>query len=543
MEMPKFRDFTQREMEEINHLFEPYLFYETLPGGERYFECSSCNKSFEARYKKLMTNDDYELLRVGHNETVRCPVCGRVCTVKNKGKAKGCKNLYEEQRVVAIHKINKNYVQAIGRIAYKSYNYDYRPRIRFLNYNQSNYIFRPGKAVQYKKDSYYYGPHQTKVASESFTPKTGMSYWQICDNSYTVFGIKNLCSTFLRYNRLLEYVDHYTETRNKKGCRVIEPPMMRYLCRFCEYPQIEILQKLGFWEVIENLVEAGMKSFPFVNWKAKDLAGFFKMSKQDFKLFHENGGDLDLLKVKAEIKKLTGNCDIAKAIKWCKKMPDTGRKLYYFENVRDIAPDLDIFKKINYIYKQAQKLNQSLDSTRFEFRDYLDMAKKLKYDLKEEVVLFPKNIKQAHDTATEVFNAYLAEKKAKEDKERKEKAKKTLKEYKKVYSFSDGKFCIMVPTTTEEIITEGREQHHCVGGYAARHLEGYLAICFLRSCSEPDKALYTIEMHGKKVQQIQGYGNKTPLTPEAKEFFEKWKAWVKSGSKRDRQGNPKLITA
>lgn len=541
MEMPKFRDFTKAEMEEINRLFTPYLFYETLPSGARYYECSSCNQSFEAEHKKLMTNDDYELLRVGHNESVRCPLCGRYCTVKNKGKAKGCKNLYEEQRVVAIHKINKNYVQAIGRVAYKSYSYDYRPRIRFLDYNQSNYVFRPGKVIQYKKADYY-GTYQVKTASEPFTPKTGMCYWQVRDNSYTVMGIASLCGTFLRYNRLLEYISHYTEKREKLGHTVIEPPMMRYLCRFCEYPQIEILQKMGYWSVIEPLVEAGLKSFPLVNWRAKTVTDFFKMTKQEFKLFRENNGDLDFLKLKAEIKKITGEADIKKTLKWRNLLPKVSM-LYYLESVCEILPKEDVYKKLKYIYKQAQKSGDNLDTARYNFKDYLSMAKTLKYDLKEETVLFPKDLRQAHDTVTEVFNAYLAEKKAKEQKELEENAKKAMKKFKKLYCFSDGDFFIMVPTTTEEIIKEGREQHHCVGGYAARHLGGALAICFLRSCEEPDKALYTIEMHGKKVQQVQGYGNKTPLTPEAKEFFEKWKAWVKNGSKRDRQGNPKLITA
>lgn len=541
MEMPKFKDFTKAEMEEINRLFTPYLFYETLPGGERYFECSSCNKSFEVRYKKLMINDDYELLRVGHNETAKCPICGRVCTVKNKGKAKGCKTLYEEQRVVAIHKINENYVQAIGRIAYKSYHYDYRPRIRFLNYNQSNYIFRPGEVIQYKKVDYY-GTHQVKIASEPFTPKTSMIYWQICDNSYMVLGIKNLCGTFLRYNRLLEYVDHYTEIREKKGYRVIEPPIMRYLCRFCEYPQIEILQKMGYWSVIEPLVETGIKSFPMVNWRAKTVTDFFKMNKQEFKLFRENNGDLNFLRLKREIKKLTGECDIKKTIKWRNLLPDYST-LYYLESVCEILPKEDIYKKLKYLHKQAQKSNDTLDTAKYNFKDYLSMAKTLKYDLKEETVRFPKDLRQAHDTVTEVYNAYLLEKKAKEEKELLEKSKSVIKEYKKLYCFSDGKFFIMVPTTTEEIINEGKEQHHCVGGYAARHLGGSLAICFLRNCEEPDKALYTIEMHKKTVKQVQGYGNRTPLTPEAKEFFDKWKAWVKDGSKRDRKGNPKLITA
>lgn len=84
---------------------------------------------------------------------------------------------------------------------------------------------------------------------------------------------------------------------------------------------------------------------------------------------------------------------------------------------------------------------------------------------------------------------------------------------------------------------------HCVAGYAARHLRGTLAILFLRDASAPDKSLYTIEMHGKSLTQVQGYNNKTPLTPEAKDFFNCWLEWVKQGSKRRRDGSPILKKA
>ena len=542
MEMSKFRDITEKEIEEINKLFTGYLFYETLPSGERLFECSHCNKIFTVGQKRVMHNEDYELITAGHNEDVRCPKCGKICTVKNKGKAKSCKNLYEEQRVVVFHKINKNYIQAVCRIAVKQYSeYCHRPKVQFLGWNQSNYIFRPGTVVQYKKSDYY-GFHQTKVASEPFTPKTSMSYWTICDNSYTLIGFSKLMGSFLRYNGLLEYISHYTEKREKIGIRIIEPPMMRYICRFTEYPQIEILQKLGFWEVIEKLVESGLKSYPYVNWKANDLCGFFKMSKQEFNLFRKSGGDLDLLKVKAEIKNITGDCDISKAVKYSDFMPEK-KKYDYFMAVKERFGKRDILQVLKYIHKQANKSSESLSNTRREYFDYLDMAKKLKYDLKNEVVFFPKNLRNAHDIAVETYNAQRAEEEAKKNAEKEKKAKKFINKYKKLYCFSDGEFLIMVPTTTAEIIREGKEQCHCVGGYAARHLEGKLAICFLRSITEPDKALYTIEMHEKEVKQIQGYKNSTPLTPQAELFFEKWKLWVKQGSPRDKKGNPKLAMA
>ena len=108
----------------------------------------------------------------------------------------------------------------------------------------------------------------------------------------------------------------------------------------------------------------------------------------------------------------------------------------------------------------------------------------------------------------------------------------------KQYCFSDGKFQVIVPHRVAEIIEEGKRQQHCVGGYAGRHMEGKLTICFLRLSAEPDKSLYTIEMHNKTLQQVQGHHNNTPLTPEAKAFFDIWLKWVKAGSKRDKNGVP-----
>ena len=542
MDMPKFKDFTKAELEEINDLFESYLFYESLPSGAKHFECSHCNQEFKIGFpQRMISDDEYTLYTTQHNGCAKCPKCGRVCTVKNIGKAKTCKNLYEEQRVVAIHRINENYVQVIGRVAVKDYSgLSYRPKIRFLPYNQSNYVFRPGRVTQYKRDSVYSNWHETKTASEPFTPKTSMWYYTPPDNTYTIIGVKQLDKTFLRYNRLLEYIDHYTEKRMRRGCIIIEPPIMRYLCRFCEYPQIEILQKFGFWEYIEFLVESGKKCFPYVSWKASDVCGFFKMNKQDFKLFRENGGSFDLLKIKVEIKRLVGKDDMQTVLKWCNLLSKV-RMYDYFSDVSEKYTNLPIYRKLKYIAKQADKENTTVENARHLFFDYLDLAKKLKYDLENEVVLWPKNLKASHDTAVEVYNAVCAQKEAEAQKEREKKAKKFLCEYKRLYCFSDENFMIMVPTTAEEIILEGKQQHHCVGGYAARHLEGKLAICFLRSKNEPDKPLYTIEMHGKKLRQIQGYANSTPLTPEAEIFFETWKAWVKAGSHRDRKGNPKFV--
>jgi hypothetical protein len=83
-----------------------------------------------------------------------------------------------------------------------------------------------------------------------------------------------------------------------------------------------------------------------------------------------------------------------------------------------------------------------------------------------------------------------------------------------------------------------------VGGYAERHLNGVLSILFLRSQTDPDKPLVTIEMTGDKIIQIHGYKNDIDATVEPRqkyaEILDPWLAWLGKGSRRDEDGAPIL---
>ena len=67
---------------------------------------------------------------------------------------------------------------------------------------------------------------------------------------------------------------------------------------------------------------------------------------------------------------------------------------------------------------------------------------------------------------------------------------------------------------------------------------------------EYDEPWLTIEMNGDKLIQIHGYRNEGIHTMEGRfapdprevyrEFLDTWLDWLKKGSKRDKQGRPKL---
>ena len=92
--------------------------------------------------------------------------------------------------------------------------------------------------------------------------------------------------------------------------------------------------------------------------------------------------------------------------------------------------------------------------------------------------------------------------------------------------FQSGNLLIRQPKNMGEIINEGRNLHHCVGGYAKRHAEGKLHILFIRRKSSPDQSFYTMEVStDDRIIQVRGLRNCNP-TPEVTALIEEYKPYL-----------------
>lgn len=171
-------------------------------------------------------------------------------------------------------------------------------------------------------------------------------------------------------------------------------------------------------------------------------------------------------------------------------------------------------------------------------------------DLRNDVYLLPRDLQRRHDERTA---ALLSIEERKADAVSREREHARYAELTRHYAFSDERFLIRPPATASEIVREGRELRHCVGGYAARHAAGAATILFLRDRECPDVPLVTIEMNGDRIVQIHGYRNEqepcrtnqlciNPMELYG-EFLGRWLRWLENGSERDADGNPVLPQA
>ena len=196
----------------------------------------------------------------------------------------------------------------------------------------------------------------------------------------------------------------------------------------------------------------------------------------------------------------------------------------------------------NYLEKQKKK-QQCAAHVEQRWTDYLDAAANLGLDLSSDVIRFPKDLNAAHDERTK---AWAQIQKLKDE----EKFKARTQVLEEKYAFRMDGLLVVVPKRPQEIIDEGKKLKHCVGGYADRHFAGATTILFLRREKAPKKPLVTIEMDGNQIRQAHGYDDdrtsctdnpsRTPIKELYKDFFAAWTKWLKRGSPRDKDGNPKI---
>lgn len=102
--------------------------------------------------------------------------------------------------------------------------------------------------------------------------------------------------------------------------------------------------------------------------------------------------------------------------------------------------------------------------------------------------------------------------------------------YKDNLTFTYGNYTIVLPTNTQDLVTEGNEMHHCVGGYIDRVANGDTLIVFVRHKDTPNKCYITAEIsprNGKIGQYYLAYDHSITST-EDKEFKTALQEWLQS---------------
>lgn len=294
--------------------------------------------------------------------------------------------------------------------------------------------------------------------------------------------------------------------------------VVEYLKTYLRFPLFEQMVK----ENLHYFASQCLRQCPqeFVNGKETKLKKLLELNARSYSILKKYNLGLKEWQVLKKIECLELYLSEKEILAYCKIFNNN-------ESFLELRCYATIRKIVNYIGKQiarsgkgkAYTLSSDVSfvtkSEQVEYqnylsswKDYIGWAKDLKYNLKSQYVLFPKDFKKVHD---QTAKAYEKEQDKREKRKLKKQRKAVNQLLKKDAGILDGKiqdkdYILKVPRNWQDLRTEGETLGHCVGGYVPHIAERQCDVYFIRKKSDPEKPFFTVDWRKGRIAQCQGKG-------------------------------------
>lgn len=537
-----FPRYLSDEEEALTRKFFPqYVFFRAEGKNVRRCVCTSCMEGFFV--DKTIRPDFF---RIKHKGICECPNCGQRAELLAMGKYGNFDSLRSHERAVQIS-IHKDWLLVQAGYVFRWFGHE--DLGGYIEFSPSKrYAFAPGRRVMWTTGVYYCFGHDFwpdggwDKADRIRTPFQNRAYEG--DSAFWPIGVENIAESSLRYCQYGAWFD--AEYGGSLGGLDFDLDpfriacLIRYLAEYTRRPQMEFLVKLGFHQVVSDLVIWGKPHKDILDWSAGNPADFFRLSKGDFRLFREIRCDFEALKGFRTLRRQGLVKDLAEFV----RLSEGWGKNFCLVRRGAVQAHVSLERAARYL----KSFDGNAAVTAQLWVDYLEAAAKLKYDLTQDDVRMPRDLAESHDLAA-------ASLRTAEDEKAMRKYRARYRRLVEQFSFTADGLSVAVPRGVQDIVWEGRVLRHCVGGYAERHVNGAVTILFLRMESAPGVPYVTIELSTEnncrelRIRQIHGYRNDRDGGPPPERvhggFLKLWLDWVHEGSPRDAEGRPvvKEVTA
>lgn len=301
----------------------------------------------------------------------------------------------------------------------------------------------------------------------------------------------------MQYSGIEQYAKHGND---REQLRVGE-----YIFNYRYHRGLEQLVKCGFYKLAAKLIENGGGSYlDTQETKCKKILG---VGAEYYKMLQGKNPTVREYEVAYE----------ANAV----KVRLTWQQVQYFARFHC---NFAIYIRHTTAHKMQRYMQEVLRSGKEitqEYHDYLQMAAGLGYNLRDEWVLYPKELKKRHAELVEEQREREEELDAIKDAE-KDVAYKRIRKREAYLEMETEQYLLRLPKKINEIRQEGNAMHHCVATYIDRVAKGETTILFLRQKERPEEPFYTMEVRDGEVIQCRAKYN-GEMTEEVKQFVELFK--------------------
>lgn len=351
-------------------------------------------------------------------------------------------------------------------------NYADTNKVKYYSFSENSYAI----------DGYYFD--NDEIGSDAFEKYNNISsVFNYIESAYLYLdNLKQLHNTVYKYSFLWEYGIYL----NKKG-QGIKLKSLTYLPIYYS-KQFEYLLKFHLY----NLAFFSANEFK----SGKSFESIFGVNKKYLHFMVEN----DITYRQLCVMQIYPKEDI-------NIINNLKDHLYILKELKDNF-NVDTEKLLNYFNTNSISYDNF-----FEYRDYLEMARKLGFNLKDNNVRFPNNLIEEH-------NKLYTQMKIIDDPDIDNKIKSLSNLFNFNY-YEDSKYIIFPVDSINGLIDESEQQKNCVRTYCDMVANNQCQIYFLREKDNQAKSLVTIEVRKGKVVQARAKFNEQP-SKEIQKVIEKW---------------------
>lgn len=479
-----------------------YIFYDYQRKAPGHAYCTACRHEVRIAAAK-------------HNTSGLCPRCKKKITFKCRGR-RG--RIFDRETVQVLQKAEGNGLVLRIIKVYRSFADSDIPN-HFEIWENARQFITLSSSGQCSVDAYYYhykAGYDLTPWCNGYRPVFDRWKYNFTADMSGVLYQRNLSDTLKDTPWAYSQLEAFSGIASFSG-------VATFLSAYIKRPKIEHLIKMKLYRLVSGIIYGGYSysALQAINFNGENMRAILGIDRPYFPLLRELNPSIDQLHLIRQLLQ-ADHKPSTEQIKWF-----IASKISNADAAKELLAHMSVHKLQRYVEQQFAPEDEAalkrvdyykMNTLITDYHDYLCMCKELQYDVKNSFILFPRELKAAHDSVAKTL-------KDKRTAEHEKAIAGSFDEWQKRYKYQGKELMMIPPHSAKEIVDEGAALHHCVRLYVKNVAEKKSVILFVRSVDEPDKSLCTVEVKDGQVTQARGFDNEEPPAQIAA-FIEQWKQRV-----------------
>lgn len=504
IERMKYVPVLPRDLKGFIHreVMPQYIFYDYQWKAPGHAYCTACRHEVRIAAAK-------------HNASGTCPRCKKKITFKCRGR-RG--RIFDRATVQVLQKAEGNGLVLRIIKVYRSFADSDIPN-HFEIWENARQFITLSSSGQCSVDAYYYhykAGYDLTPWCNGYRPVFDRWKYNFTADMSGVLYQRNLSDTLKDTPWAYSQLEAFSGIASFSG-------VATFLSAYIKRPKIEHLIKMKLYRLVSGIIYGGYSysALQAINFNGENMRAILGIDRPYFPLLRELNPSIDQLHLIRQLLQ-ADHKPSTEQIKWF-----IASKISNADAAKELLAHMSVHKLQRYVEQQFAPEDEAalkrvdyykINTLITDYHDYLCMCKELQYDVKNSFILFPRELKAAHDSVAKTL-------KDKRTAEHEKAIAGSFDEWQKRYQYQSKELMMIPPHSAKEIVDEGAALHHCVRLYVKNVAEKKSVILFVRSVDEPDKSLCTVEVKDGQVTQARGFDNEEPPA-QITAFIEQWKQRV-----------------